>query len=482
MTYINQGLGYGLVIGFGLVMFAITWFFARWKGYKTKLGFLLAGRNVGWILGGATIAASWIWAPALFVSSQMAYTKGLAGIFWFTVPNVLALILFAFFAPQIRKKFPEGYTLPEYIKHKLKSESVHKIYLFPYFFYQLMSVAVQLFAGSALLYMLTGINIIIGMILISVIVLAYTLVSGFEASVVTDLFQLILIYVPGIIIVVSLLSKFGFSAIVPGLNGIESTAGIFDPSVAFAFGIVTAIGLISGAISDQQYWQRSFAIKKDQLKKAFVFGGILFGLVPIGLSILGFIAANPAMGISLPAGVDVSLIGVQTVATLLPTWIVALFVLLLLGGLCSTFDSGLSATSSLFTIDVLKSNDDKKNLKYSRIAMVGITALGLLVALAANYIPGFGLKHLWWIFNTIAACVVVPTVLSLYWEKLNAKGVFWGVLVSFFVGIPLFIYGNVINNAYWIVFSSLGIIAISALLCVVFSLIRKSKIPNYLSG
>jgi Na+/proline symporter len=150
--------------------------------------------------------------------------------------------------------------------------------------------------------------------------------------------------------------------------------------------------------------------------------------------------------------------------------------------LCSTFDSGLSATSSLFTIDVLKSPNDEKSLKYSRLAMIGITGLGLLVALAANYIPGFGLKHLWWIFNTIAACVVVPTILSLYWEKLSAKGVFWGVLVAFFVGIPLFVYGNVIDNAYWIVFSSLGIIGVSTLFCVLFSVRRKDKIPSYLSG
>ena len=38
--------------------------------------------------GGTSIAASWIWAPALFVSVQLAYEKGIAGIFWFTIPNV----------------------------------------------------------------------------------------------------------------------------------------------------------------------------------------------------------------------------------------------------------------------------------------------------------------------------------------------------------------------------------------------------------
>jgi len=46
-----------------------------------------------------------------------------------------------------------------------------------------MSVTVQLFAGSALLNMLTGIPVIIGMLLFAAIVLSYTLVSGFEASV-----------------------------------------------------------------------------------------------------------------------------------------------------------------------------------------------------------------------------------------------------------------------------------------------------------
>jgi Na+/proline symporter len=138
--------------------------------------------------------------------------------------------------------------------------------------------------------------------------------------------------------------------------------------------------------------------------------------------------------------------------------------------LASTFDSGLSATSSLFLVDVLKSSDEKRNLKYARYSMIGVTILGLLVALAANYIPGFGLQHLWWIFNTIAACVVVPTVLSLYWDKLTAQGVFWGVLVSFVIGIPLFIYGNIINNPFWIVGASLGIIGVSTGFCV---LLRK---------
>jgi len=492
MAFISQSTGYWLLLIYGIFMIAITYFFARWKKYKTIQGFLVAERNVSWWLGAASIAASWIWAPALFVSVQMAYEKGLPGIFWFTFPNIIALLLFIFLAPKIREKLPYGYTLPQWIQHRLKSEKVHKMYLFPYFFYQLMAVTVQLFAGGSLLYLITGIPLIYGMIIMSLIVLAYSYISGLEASIVTDLIQFLMIVI-GVAIVVplSIHAAGGFSAFnTAGYSG--NFGNLFDPGVAFSFGIVTAIGLISGAISDQQYWQRAFAAKKKNIVPSFLFGAIMFGIVPIALSSLGFLAANSSLGISLPQGVDVSMIGIYTVSKFLSPAIIAIFVVMLLSALMSTLDSGIMAASSLYVKDVkkyskeeyevwskidegkeLSQNEEtianrlnKKGVRDSRVAMFGIVILGFLVALAATYIPGFGLKHLWWIFNTIAACVVVPTVLSLYWDRLDARGVFWGVLIAFVVGVPLFVYGNIIDNPTWIVGASLFIILVSTLFCL----------------
>ncbi len=405
------------------------------------------------------------------------------------------LVFLVFVAPKIREKFPYGYTLPQWIKYTLQSERVHKIYLFPYFFYQLMAVAVQLFAGGNFLYVLTGIPVVNSMIIIAVIVLAYSLISGLESSIVTDFIQFLLIIL-GVVIVVPLtvIISGGWSSVSAGLGGISGQfTNIFDPSVAFSFGIVTAIGLISGALSDQQYWQRAFAIKKKNLVPSFLFGALMFGIVPVVLSLLGFLAANSTIGIVLPAGIDASMIGVVTISSLLPPIAIVLFVIMLLSALCSTLDSGLNAASSLFVTDcvkytqkekeVWKKSDEGKELTLeenqlnnklqkqgvlnSQLAMIAITVLGFLVALAVIHVPGFGLKHLWWIFNTIAATVVVPTVLSLYWSKLDARGVFYGVLLSFIIGLPLFIYGNIINNPYWTVGASLLIILISTACCLI---------------
>jgi len=458
MTFLSPITGMLMLIGFAAVMILITKFAANTVHLKTKEGFLLADRGIGWFQGSLSIAASWIWAPALFVSTQFAYEKGLAGIFWFTAPNILALVLFAFFAPKIREKFGEGFTLPQFIKNKFKSERLHKLYLFPYVFYQVMAITVQLYAGGSFVSLLTGIPLLVVMPILLAISLTYTWIAGLKASVITDMIQMIMIFGIGTLIVSMVVGAVdGWSVVQGGLKGVENIQNMLDPGVAFSFGIVTSIGLIAGAISDQQYWQRSFAIKKKDLVKSFILGGVFFGLAPLGLSILGLVAANPATGIVLSQGTDVSMIGVQTVATLLPTWAVLLFFFMLLSGLSSTLDSGLSAFSSLWMTDI----QPKSSVLRARLAMLGVGLLGLLIAVAVIFIPGFGLMHLWWVFNTIAACVAVPTILSLYKKHISESGVFWGILVAFVLGIPLFVYSNLINNPAWIVCSSLFVVLVS---------------------
>ncbi len=231
-----------------------------------------------------------------------------------------------------------------------------------------MAVTVQLYAGGNLLALMLGIPVyqavaVLTIALLAAIPLIYSLISGLEASVITDFVQLIIIILSLIIIIPWIIVLTGADAILAGLRGIEmNTLNIFDPGLAFSLGIVTAIGLISGAISDQQYWQRGFAIKKGHLKKAFIFGALAFGIVPIALGLLGFLGANPELAITLPEGIDASMIGVIVVSKLLPLWASILFVVMLLSALSSTIDSGLNAGASLYATDVMKYNKEEKNL------------------------------------------------------------------------------------------------------------------------
>lgn len=274
MNILSQGEGYLFLVVFAGVMIGLTWFVSRSKTWTgTQVGFLKAGGKVSWGIGSFSIAASWIWAPALFVSVQKSYELGLPGMFWFTFPNIIALVVFAWLAPKIRKRIPGGYTLPDWIRHRFKDEKIHKIYLFIYFWYQVMAVTVQVFVGGLLLSFFTGIPLNIVMVLLTAISLSYALISGLRASIVTDVLQMIMIFGVGIIIIPWAASAGGgWDAIAKGFGGLANNVNILDPAVMYSFGIVTSIGLISGSIADQQYWQRSFAIKENHFEKIICLG------------------------------------------------------------------------------------------------------------------------------------------------------------------------------------------------------------------
>ena len=118
---------------------------------------------------------------------------------------------------------------------------------------------------------------------------------------------------------------------------------IFDPWIAYSFGIPVTIGLLSGPIGDQMHWQRAYALRSDKdIIKTFMLGALIFVLVPVTLSILGFVAADKELSANWTI-TSTQLIGPITVAHLLPGFMLVIFSIMLLSGLCSTLDSILCA-------------------------------------------------------------------------------------------------------------------------------------------
>ncbi len=97
--------------------------------------------------------------------------------------------------------------------------------------------------------------------------------------------------------------------------------------------------------------------------------------------------------------------------------------------------------------------------------MYAISALGLIVALIVEHL--FSLDRLWWIFNGVATCFVVPTVLSLYYSRLSARGVISGICGAG-IGMVAFVYGNWVQNDVITVFSAMFIIGVSLICCLGF--------------
>lgn len=94
MFLILQSTGLVTLAAFAVVMISLVFLLTR-KQIGSRDAFLVARRNVGWFRGSLSMAVSWVWAPAVFIASQQAYTQGIAGAFWFIIPNVVFSFVFA---------------------------------------------------------------------------------------------------------------------------------------------------------------------------------------------------------------------------------------------------------------------------------------------------------------------------------------------------------------------------------------------------
>jgi Na+/proline symporter len=118
MQIMTPTVAYVFLICFAAIMIILTTSASRGRAWRSAEGFMAAGRRVPWWLGAISIAVTRIWAPALFVSVQQSYQNGIPGIFWFTAPNILSLIIIAPLAVRIRRQLPGGYSEPEWIRYR----------------------------------------------------------------------------------------------------------------------------------------------------------------------------------------------------------------------------------------------------------------------------------------------------------------------------------------------------------------------------
>lgn len=468
--------GWALIATYFVAMMMLVVFLRKHK--KTKEEFLVANRSMPWLLTAFSMAATWVWAPSMFVASEKAYTQGLAGVFWFVVPNVLTLILFAFFANKMRKLRPDGWTFSDYIREKY-SKRCHNLYLIESFGLQTMSFAVQLLAGATIFSKITGISFTATTIVMAVCPLLYTFASGIRSSIVTDFWKMLWIVIVLLFGLPIMFSSAGPDALFNGLGGITGDFGsLFSATgimVALSFGIPTTIGLLSGTFGDQMFWQRVFCVKADKVKQTMIVAAVIFAVVPISLALFGFFAAGTGLAIS-----DTQLTNVGAVMAFCPKWFLYLFFVLILSGLISTVDSIICAVSSVAGHDVVKrlSMNEKwhgriqKNIflfilfanevRAARFAMIVVTIIAILIA----NIPGLTILYLFLLYGTLRSSVMLPTVFAILGKRMSERGLFYGILTSMIVGLPVFAYGNFTGNIPMIVFGSLFTILASGIMAV----------------
>ena len=83
--------------------------------------------------------------------------------------------------------------------------------------------------------------------------------------------------------------------------------------------------------------------------------------------------------------------------------------------------------------------------------------------------------HLFLFYGTLRASTLLPTIFTLIGKRLEATAIVVGVLLSLFIGLPIFGYGNIAGIASWKTIGSLTTVLLSGIVAVLLSRLRGVK-------
>lgn len=468
---LSQGVGYGIVLGFGALFAVLTsflvWLERRYVGAKhTSEWFNTAGRSIKTGLIASVIVSQWTWAATILQSSNVAWEYGISGPFWYASGATIQVLLFGILAIEIKRKAPSAHTVCEIVKARWGFVA-HMVFLTFCFVTNIIVTAMLLLGGSAVVQALTGMNIYAASFLIPLGVIVYTLHGGLKATFLASYLHSVVVHVVLVVflyMVYTSSSKLGSpSAVYNKLVALTSrsqdcsqllqlgqacgpVSGNYQGSYVtmlssggFIFGIINIIGNFGTVFVDNGYWISAIAARPSSTHKGYLLGGLVWFAVPFSLATaLGL----GALALDLPLTASEAgrgLVPPATATALIGEGGAVLLLTMLFMAVTSAGSSELIAVSSLCTYDIYRTYVNpnatgKQILNVSRIVVFVFGCFMGVLAIILNK-AGVSLGWMYLAMGVIIGSAVMPVAFLLLWSKANAKGAVAGAIVGCIAGI-----------------------------------------------
>lgn len=443
------------------------------KGHqKDSQDYFLAGKSLTWWAIGASLIAANISAEQIIGMSGSGFAVGLAIASYEWMAAITLIIVGKYFLPIfIEKKI---YTIPEYIEQRYNTTLKTILAIFWMFLFIFVNLTTVLFLGAKALDTIMGAGdgsmIIVFIILLASIAAAYSLYGGLSAVAWTDVIQVILLVLGGIIATVIALDyvtpEGGVSA---GLSHLYNTAGdkfqmILEkghPEFDNLPGIAVLIGGMW--IANLYYWgfnqyiiQRTLAAKSlREAQKGIVFAAFLKLIIPLIVVIPGIIAyvlyAQPE-GTAVIDGVresfDKANGGINydkaypwLISHFVPVGLKGVVVAALTAAIVSSLASMLNSTSTIFTMDIYKpyigkDKSEKRLVRVGRISAAVALIIACLVAPLLKSVPQ-AFQYIQEYTGLVSPGILAVAMLGLFWKKTTTRGAIWGAILS--IPVALFL-------------------------------------------
>ena len=426
--FLTQSTSLTIVITISLIFLILGIYHSnKFQGLNN---YLTANRNIGTFSLTTSLIASALGAWILFGPASASTWGGMGAIIGYSLGTAFPMFFLIFLGKKIRKEFPKGSTLVEFIRKKF-GKSLFKLILLMTIFYMFIFLCAEVTAVAVLINYISGTELWLTALIVLLSTLIYTLYGGLKASIFTDNIQMIVIFV---LLLISLIyinsfsgSQFSFEFIKeknPHLLSSEYIPG-------YTAGLTFFIAVAATNLFHQGNWQRVYAAKDYKtLKKSLIIS--FFVIIPIVfyMGFSGMVAFSIDPNIRPDLGFFSLLLKEKT--TLLTVFIIVLGLALTI----STVDTLINAISSLIVVDGKALFNFKKKTNYLKFSKSVIIFLSIISFVVAS--KGFDILYLFLLADLFCCAFVLTIFYSFYNKNISEKTAYIAIIIGLISGILFF--------------------------------------------
>ena len=426
--FISQTTSLTLVIIVSLVFLLLGLYHS--KKYQGLNNYLTANRNIGLFSLTTSLTASALGAWILFGPVSASTWGGLGAIIGYSLGTAFPMFFFIFLGKKIRKEFPKGSTLIEFLRKKF-GKSLFKLILLMTIFYMFIFLCAEVTAVAVLINYISGTELWVTALIVLLSTLAYTLYGGLRVSIFTDNIQMIVI---GILLLISFIyinktigTDFSFNFVKK--NNPQLLSSSYMPG--YTAGLTFFIAVAATNLFHQGNWQRIYAAKNfDTLRKSLILSFLIIVPIVFLMGFTGLVAYSIDSTIRPDLGFFSLLLKDQTI-------ILSLIIIILgLALTISTIDTLINAISSLIVVDGKATFKFKHKVNYLNFSKYIIIILSLISFFVAS--KGFDILYLFLLADLFCCSFVLTVFYSFYNKKINESTAYLSIIIGLIGGFLLF--------------------------------------------
>ncbi|MEL0137524.1 MAG: sodium/sugar symporter [Halieaceae bacterium] len=433
-----------IVAIYAVALFVIAqWVSREHAGHeKDAQDYFLAGKALPWWAIGASLIAANISAEQIIGMSGSGYAIGLAiaSYEWmaaFTLLLVGKYLLPIFLATGI-------YTMPQFLAQRYDNRVKTVMALFWLGVYTFVNLTSILWLGALAINTVAGVDLTVGLVALGSFAIAYSLYGGLRAVALTDIIQVVLLVMGGLLIAWILLDQ------VSGGAGPLAGFSVLTAQAPEKFHMILQEGhphymslpglsvLLGGMwIMNISYWgfnqyiiQRALGAKSvDEAQKGIAFAAFLKLLMPVIVVLPGIAMFVLNADLASPDQ------AYPSAMTLLPVGIKGLVFAALLAAIVSSLASMCNSISTIFTVDVapmlgLATDDGTSGVRLGRI--VAVCAMGIAMIAAKPLLGNFeqAFQYIQEFTGFFTPGIVAIFMLGLFWSRTTATAALLAAIAS----------------------------------------------------